>query len=104
MLRDFMLIIIGLACGTASPHLALLVNHWRSGNRGGLMTEWQLAWPTFVIEGILIAIVGFILWLIDKRAQRKEDKKEATQNEKMDELIKAVKAIGGGINDRRNNN
>jgi hypothetical protein len=73
MLRDFLLIVIGLACATIAPHIALLINHWRSGNEAGLMNELYLSWPVYVIEAILILIVGTILYFVDKRKEKKDD-------------------------------
>jgi len=91
--RDILLIILGLIFGTASPHLATMLNAALSVNWWLLRQELETAWLSFVIEAIFIVIIAVILVRLAKKQTQKD---EQSHKEIIDAIRKCSVPKRGG--------
>lgn len=98
MVRDLLLILLGLDIGTASPHLANMANYALAKQWEGIATEWDIAWRSFLVEGIVaLFMIGFLL-VADRRRERQETEKDRA---KASMIVETVGQLGTKIDASR---
>jgi membrane protein implicated in regulation of membrane protease activity len=101
MVRDFLLLLLGLDIGTASPHLAVMANAVLTCDWSYFMSELRLAMPSFIIEAIVALIILYFLQRIDKKNEQKEQqntiKNDKKDQENTEKIVEAIRALGDKI-------
>jgi membrane protein implicated in regulation of membrane protease activity len=92
MVRDFMLILLGIDVGTASPHLANMANAILGWAWGPVKVELGLAWKSFVVEAVVALIIIAILYKLDRRDKAKRDKTQKENRDNIQRIIDAIEA------------
>ena len=104
MAKEFLLILLGLDIGVASPHLANITNFMLGRDWEAVMGEIHIAGLSFIIEGIIALIILVVLWLLHKGDK---ERKEAERNSSREEnsantqrIIDAIEKLGRRLSDK----
>ena len=98
MVKDLLLILLGLDIGTASPRLATLVNDALTRDWGHFMSELHTDTLSFIIEAVIFLSIAIVLVLLDKREKRiaaKNAQKITDSNNRIVDLLVEIKELLG---------
>jgi hypothetical protein len=122
MLRDILLVILGLSLGTLSPHLATLFNALFSGNWGLALNTLTGNIAAFVVEAIIAIVIVYILYRLNKKGydqdkllhraitnMRQEFHQDITEmrtenQQNTDRIISAIRELRGCQNGKNTTN
>ena len=92
MLRDFFMVVAGFAFGFLGPHIQLAFNCLLSTHPdwGPVMEDFSYAWSGYVAIFAIIAIIGFVIYKLDMRRERKQDEKREAGNKVFIETIRVT--------------
>ncbi len=94
MIRDFLLILLGIDVGIAAPHLANMANAILGWEWEAVIVELSIAWQSFVVEAVVALIIIFILYKINMRAKAERERIKIENQENTQRIIEAIEARG----------
>jgi uncharacterized membrane protein YciS (DUF1049 family) len=101
MVRDFLLILLGLDIGTASPHLENIANAILGWNWGVVMGEFRIAGLSFIVEAVIALIILGILWILHRGDERRKDTERNMMTEEnrvnTQLIITAIEELGNKL-------
>ena len=100
MVKELLLILLGLDIGTASPHFAALVNDALTHDRSHFMSEWHTDTLSFIIEAVIFFVICVVLVMVSKWEQRKDTEKTKQIINNANDNNKKIVDLLGEIKDK----